>query len=55
VIRKTIKELAAELDPAMFWQIHRSALVNVNAIDSVCATSAARASCGSSSAPRRSR
>jgi hypothetical protein len=40
---------------AMFWQIHRSALVNVNAIDSVCATSAARASCGSSSAPRRSR
>lgn len=35
VIRKTIKELGAELDPSLFWQIHRSSLVNVNAIDSV--------------------
>lgn len=35
VIRKTIKELGDELDPGQFWQIHRSALVNVNAIDSV--------------------
>ena len=35
VIRKTIKELSEELDPTMFWQIHRSSLVNVNAIDSV--------------------
>ena len=35
VIRKTIKELTEELDPSMFWQIHRSSLVNVNAIDSV--------------------
>jgi DNA-binding LytR/AlgR family response regulator len=35
VIRKTIKELCDELDPSMFWQIHRSSLVNVNAIDSV--------------------
>ena len=35
VIRKTIKELGDQLDPSMFWQIHRSALVNVNAIDSV--------------------
>lgn len=35
VIRKTIKELGEELDPAMFWQVHRSALVNVAAIDSV--------------------
>jgi DNA-binding LytR/AlgR family response regulator len=35
IIRKTIKELADELDPGQFWQIHRSALVNVNSIDSV--------------------
>jgi DNA-binding LytR/AlgR family response regulator len=35
IIRKTIKELGEELDPTMFWQIHRSSLVNVNAIDSV--------------------
>jgi len=35
LIRKTIKDLAEELDPTMFWQIHRSTLVNVHAIDSV--------------------
>lgn len=35
VIRKTIKELCDELDPSMFWQIHRSSVVNVNYIDSV--------------------
>ena len=35
VIRKTIKELLEELDPEAFWQIHRSTVVNVNAIDSV--------------------
>ncbi len=35
LIRKTIRELHDELDPAMFWQIHRSTLVNVAAIDSV--------------------
>lgn len=35
LIRKTIKELVDELDPGQFWQIHRSAVVNVNAIDSV--------------------
>lgn len=35
LIKKTIKELADELDPAMFWQVHRSVLVNVHAIDSV--------------------
>ena len=29
---KPIKELIDELDPAVFWQIHRSTLVNVNAI-----------------------
>ena len=35
VIRRPIKELAQELDPAMFWQIHRGTLVNVNAIAGV--------------------
>lgn len=34
-IKKTIKELTEELDPTMFWQVHRSAVVNVHAIDSV--------------------
>jgi DNA-binding LytR/AlgR family response regulator len=32
LIRRPIKELLEELDPAVFWQIHRSTLVNVNAI-----------------------
>jgi DNA-binding LytR/AlgR family response regulator len=35
VIRKTIRELGEELDPAMFWQVHRSTLVNVSAIEGV--------------------
>ena len=32
LIRKPIKELIDELDPAVFWQIHRRTLVNVKAI-----------------------
>lgn len=32
LIRKTIRDLLAELDPDQFWQIHRSTLVNVTAI-----------------------
>jgi DNA-binding LytR/AlgR family response regulator len=35
LIRKPIKELVDELDPQHFWQIHRSTLVNVNAIAGV--------------------
>jgi len=35
LIRKPIKELVEELDPAQFWQIHRSTLVNVKAIAEV--------------------
>ena len=35
VIRKSLKDLLDELDPEMFWQIHRSTIVNVNAIASV--------------------
>ncbi len=32
LIRKPLKELADELDPNEFWRIHRSTLVQVNAI-----------------------
>ena len=35
LIKKTIRELTDELDPTMFWQVHRSTVVNVYAIDSV--------------------
>jgi DNA-binding LytR/AlgR family response regulator len=35
LIRKPIKELVDELDPQIFWQIHRSSLVNVGAIAGV--------------------
>lgn len=35
LIRKPLKELIDELDPQQFWQIHRSTLVNVNAIATV--------------------
>jgi DNA-binding LytR/AlgR family response regulator len=35
LIKKTIKELVAELDPSVFWQVHRSVIVNVRAVDSV--------------------
>ena len=35
LIRKPIKELVDELDPAIFWQIHRSTLVNAKAIAGV--------------------
>jgi DNA-binding LytR/AlgR family response regulator len=32
LIRRPIRELIGELDPAQFWQIHRSTLINVRAI-----------------------
>ncbi|GAB4478176.1 MAG: LytTR family DNA-binding domain-containing protein [Burkholderiaceae bacterium] len=35
LIRKPIKELIEELDPAQFWQIHRSTIVNAKAIAGV--------------------
>lgn len=35
LIRKPIKELVEALDPERFWQIHRSTLVNVQAIAGV--------------------
>jgi DNA-binding LytR/AlgR family response regulator len=35
IIRKSLKELLDELDPASFWQIHRSTIVNLNAVAGV--------------------
>jgi DNA-binding LytR/AlgR family response regulator len=35
LIRKPIKELVDELDPEKFWQIHRSTIVNADAISGV--------------------
>ena len=35
LIRKPIKELAEELDPEAFWQIHRGTIVNAACIDKV--------------------
>jgi DNA-binding LytR/AlgR family response regulator len=35
LIRRPIKELAEAVDPDVFWQIHRSTLVNINAIAGV--------------------
>lgn len=35
LIRKSLQELQAELDPSIFWTIHRSTVVNANAIAGV--------------------
>ncbi len=35
LIRKSVRDLSAELDPDLFWQIHRATLVNVRAINGV--------------------
>jgi DNA-binding LytR/AlgR family response regulator len=35
LIRKPIRELLEELDPAKFWQVHRATIVNVDWIASV--------------------
>jgi DNA-binding LytR/AlgR family response regulator len=35
LIRTPLKDLLDSLDPAQFWQIHRSTIVNLSAIDSV--------------------
>lgn len=34
-IRKSIKELAGQLDPNLFWQVHRATIVNLDAIERV--------------------
>lgn len=35
LIKKSLNELRSELDPSVFWQVHRSIIVNANAIASV--------------------
>ena len=35
LIKKTIRELVAELDPDQFWQTHRSTVVNALEIASI--------------------
>src|SRR5258707_4364835 len=35
LIRKPLNELRNELDPSVFWQVHRSTIVNANAIGGV--------------------
>jgi DNA-binding LytR/AlgR family response regulator len=35
LIRKSLKDLTEELDPSSFWTIHRSTIVNANAISGV--------------------
>jgi len=35
LIRKSLKDLLEELDPSLFWQIHRSTIINLNAIAGV--------------------
>lgn len=34
-MKKTLRELAGELDPRHFWQVHRGTIVNIRAIASV--------------------
>jgi DNA-binding LytR/AlgR family response regulator len=35
LVKKTLRELASELDPRHFWQVHRGTIVNIRAIDRV--------------------
>jgi DNA-binding LytR/AlgR family response regulator len=42
LINKSIKSLAAELDPDRFWRIHRATIVNVSSIDHVSRTQTGR-------------
>lgn len=35
LIRKSLKELSQELDPDLFWPVHRNCIVNVSAISKV--------------------
>ncbi|WP_439520177.1 LytR/AlgR family response regulator transcription factor [Hydrogenophaga sp.] len=44
LIRTPLKELLPQLDPAVFWQIHRGTVVRADAIDSVTRNEAGRMS-----------
>jgi DNA-binding LytR/AlgR family response regulator len=54
LIKKTIKELVAGLDPNMFWQIHRSVIVNVRASTAWCAAQRRARGAPEAAARRRS-
>jgi DNA-binding LytR/AlgR family response regulator len=38
LVRMPIRELLEQLDPSTFWQIHRSTIINVRAIDALTRT-----------------
>ena len=42
LVKKTLRELVAELDPRLFWQVHRGTIVNIRAIASVTFDDAGR-------------
>jgi DNA-binding LytR/AlgR family response regulator len=42
LVRKSLRELADELDPRHFWQVHRATIVNIRAIASVEAQAGGR-------------
>lgn len=42
LIRTTLKELLAELDPDRFWQVHRGTIVNLDAVSGVLREDAER-------------
>ena len=44
LIRTPLKDLLPQLDPAVFWQIHRGTVVRADAIDSVHRNEAGRLS-----------
>ena len=52
LIRKPIKELVDELDPRLFWQIHRSTLVAVKAIVRACGKPRGAPKCGAALSAR---
>ena len=43
---RTLDELQARLDPAVFWRVHRSHLVNINKIKEIVPCSAGTRSSG---------
>jgi DNA-binding LytR/AlgR family response regulator len=42
LVKKTLRELSAELDPRHFWQVHRGTIVNIRAIATVTLDDAGR-------------
>jgi DNA-binding LytR/AlgR family response regulator len=38
LLNSSLKEMQSKLDPAVFWQIHRSTVVNISAIDTIFRT-----------------